>query len=133
MSAEREIPAEDSIKVVCRFRPLNDSEERAGSKFIVKFPNSAEENCLSIGVSAVTATTTTILHPIEENLQNSLDFSRNIEGKKTCCLSLRIQQLLPVTEFLRIPSFGPNFPVSRFLPFRVAVHIFRWILLNFIA
>ncbi|XP_061393820.1 kinesin heavy chain [Musca vetustissima] len=49
MSAEREIPAEDSIKVVCRFRPLNDSEERAGSKFIVKFPNSAEENCLSIG------------------------------------------------------------------------------------
>ncbi|XP_037921446.1 kinesin heavy chain [Hermetia illucens] len=49
MSAEREIPAEDSIKVVCRFRPLNDSEERAGSKFIVKFPNSNEENCISIG------------------------------------------------------------------------------------
>lgn len=48
MSAEREIPAEDSIKVVCRFRPLNDSEERAGSKFIVKFPNSSEENCISI-------------------------------------------------------------------------------------
>lgn len=51
MSAEREIPAEDSIKVVCRFRPLNDSEERAGSKFVVKFPNSTEENCLSIAVS----------------------------------------------------------------------------------
>ncbi|XP_053966992.1 kinesin heavy chain [Anastrepha obliqua] len=48
MSAEREIPAEDSIKVVCRFRPLNDSEERAGSKFVVKFPNSTEENCISI-------------------------------------------------------------------------------------
>lgn len=29
--AEREIAAEDSIKVVCRFRPLNDSEEKAGS------------------------------------------------------------------------------------------------------
>ncbi|XP_067632229.1 kinesin heavy chain [Eurosta solidaginis] len=48
MSADREIPAEDSIKVVCRFRPLNDSEEKAGSKFIVKFPNTAEENCISI-------------------------------------------------------------------------------------
>nr|XP_014092586.1 kinesin heavy chain [Bactrocera oleae]XP_014092587.1 kinesin heavy chain [Bactrocera oleae] len=51
MSAEREIreiPAEDSIKVVCRFRPLNDSEEKAGSKFIVKFPNNTEENCISI-------------------------------------------------------------------------------------
>lgn len=48
MSAEREIPAEDSIKVVCRFRPLNDSEEKAGSKFVVKFPNTAEENCISI-------------------------------------------------------------------------------------
>lgn len=48
MSVEREIPAEDSIKVVCRFRPLNDSEEKAGSKFIVKFPNSTEENCISI-------------------------------------------------------------------------------------
>lgn len=50
MSAEREIPAEDSIKVVCRFRPLNDSEERAGSKFVVKFPNNVEENCISIAV-----------------------------------------------------------------------------------
>ncbi|XP_058826927.1 kinesin heavy chain isoform X1 [Topomyia yanbarensis] len=49
MSGDREIPAEDSIKVVCRFRPLNDSEERAGSKFIVKFPSGPEENCLSIG------------------------------------------------------------------------------------
>ncbi|XP_063695925.1 kinesin heavy chain isoform X2 [Culicoides brevitarsis] len=49
MSADREIPAEDSIKVVCRFRPLNDSEEKAGSKFIVKFPQGPEENCLSIG------------------------------------------------------------------------------------
>uniref|UniRef100_A0A023EX60 Kinesin-like protein n=1 Tax=Aedes albopictus TaxID=7160 RepID=A0A023EX60_AEDAL len=49
MSGDREIPAEDSIKVVCRFRPLNDSEERAGSKFIVKFPSGQEENCISIG------------------------------------------------------------------------------------
>lgn len=47
--ADREIPAEDSIKVVCRFRPLNDSEEKAGSKFIVKFPQGSEENCISIG------------------------------------------------------------------------------------
>jgi kinesin family member 5 len=51
MSGEREIPAEDSIKVVCRFRPLNDSEEKAGSKFVVKFPSGPEENCLSIAVS----------------------------------------------------------------------------------
>ncbi|XP_060527756.1 kinesin heavy chain [Cylas formicarius] len=49
MSAEREIPAEDSIKVVCRFRPLNDSEEKAGSKFVVKFPSGGEDNCISIG------------------------------------------------------------------------------------
>lgn len=47
---EREIAAEDSIKVVCRFRPLNDSEEKAGSKFIVKFPSGGEDNCISIGV-----------------------------------------------------------------------------------
>lgn len=40
-------PAECNIKVVCRFRPLNDAEERAGSKFIVKFP-SGSEDCLSI-------------------------------------------------------------------------------------
>jgi hypothetical protein len=48
----REMPAEDSIKVVCRFRPLNDSEEKAGSKFVVKFPSGTEENCISIGVRA---------------------------------------------------------------------------------
>ena len=47
---EREIAAEDSIKVVCRFRPLNDSEEKAGSRFVVKFPSGGEENCISIGV-----------------------------------------------------------------------------------
>jgi len=39
--------AEDSIKVVCRFRPLNDAEEKAGSKFIAKF---TDENCITIGV-----------------------------------------------------------------------------------
>lgn len=42
-------PAECNIKVVCRFRPLNDSEEKAGSKFIVKFPQGTED-CVSIGV-----------------------------------------------------------------------------------
>ncbi|KAH7966581.1 hypothetical protein HPB49_017885 [Dermacentor silvarum] len=42
-------PAECNIKVVCRFRPLNDAEERAGSKFIVKFP-SGSEDCLSIAL-----------------------------------------------------------------------------------
>lgn len=41
-------PDECSIKVVCRFRPLNDAEEKAGSKFIVKFPQGTEE-CISIG------------------------------------------------------------------------------------
>lgn len=51
MSGDRELPAEDSIKVVCRFRPLNDSEEKAGSKFIVKFPQGGDENCISIAVS----------------------------------------------------------------------------------
>lgn len=50
MSGEREIAAEDSIRVVCRFRPLNDSEEKAGSKFIVKFPSGNEDNCITIGV-----------------------------------------------------------------------------------
>ena len=32
-----EVPREDTIRVICRFRPLNDAEERAGSKFVVKF------------------------------------------------------------------------------------------------
>ncbi|KAI4461205.1 centromere protein e [Holotrichia oblita] len=50
MSGEREIPAEDSIKVVCRFRPLNDSEEKAGSKFVVKFPSGSDDNCISIAI-----------------------------------------------------------------------------------
>jgi hypothetical protein len=41
--------SECNIKVVCRFRPLNDSEEKAGSKFIVKYPQNTED-CVSIGV-----------------------------------------------------------------------------------
>lgn len=41
-----------SIKVVCRIRPLNESEEKAGSKFIVKFPS---EESISIAVSVFVA------------------------------------------------------------------------------
>lgn len=59
MSGEREIAAEDSIKVVCRFRPLNDSEEKAGSKFVVKFPSGNDDNCISIAVSFLICYVTT--------------------------------------------------------------------------
>merc|ERR1719340_445072 len=41
--------SEDSIKVICRFRPLNDTEEKTGSKFIIKFPSGSDEQCVSIG------------------------------------------------------------------------------------
>lgn len=52
MNLPHEPPAEDSIKVVCRFRPLNDAEEKAGSKFIAKFPPGTEE-CLSLAVNVL--------------------------------------------------------------------------------
>jgi kinesin family protein 5 len=42
---------EDSIRVICRFRPLNDTEEKTGSKFIMKFPSGSDDQCVSIGVS----------------------------------------------------------------------------------
>lgn len=50
---ERSRGDEDSIQVVARFRPLNDSEERAGSKFIVSFPQvkGQEDTLVSIAVS----------------------------------------------------------------------------------
>jgi len=41
-------PAECNIKVICRVRPLNESEEKAGSKFVLKFPT---DDSVSIGVS----------------------------------------------------------------------------------
>ncbi|KAL5006438.1 hypothetical protein ScPMuIL_015244 [Solemya velum] len=37
---------ECSIKVICRIRPLNPSEERAGSKFVLKFPT---DDSISVG------------------------------------------------------------------------------------
>ena len=48
-SADSSGPSEDSIRVVCRFRPLNDTEEKAGSKFVIKFPSGGDDNCVSIG------------------------------------------------------------------------------------
>ena len=45
-----ESPSEDSIRVVCRFRPLNDTEEKTGSKFIVKFPQNSDDQCVTLGV-----------------------------------------------------------------------------------
>ena len=41
-------PSECNIKVICRVRPLNESEERAGSKFVLKFPT---EDSISVAVS----------------------------------------------------------------------------------
>ena len=38
----------ESIKVICRVRPLNKSEEAAGSKFVLKFPS---DESIGIGVS----------------------------------------------------------------------------------
>lgn len=38
--------AEDAIKVVCRFRPLNTAEVKAGSRFVAKF---SEDNCVTMG------------------------------------------------------------------------------------
>lgn len=43
----KDLPTEDNIRVVCRFRPLNNSEEKAGSKFVVKFP---DDQCVSVSV-----------------------------------------------------------------------------------
>jgi len=42
--------SECGIKVYCRFRPLNESEEKAGSKFIAKFPPGSED-CCNVAVS----------------------------------------------------------------------------------
>ena len=39
-----------NIKVICRIRPLNSSEEKAGSKFVLKFPT---DDSISCGVSWV--------------------------------------------------------------------------------
>jgi kinesin family protein 5 len=41
--------SECNIKVVCRFRPLNDSEEQVGSKFIAKYPQNTED-MVAVGV-----------------------------------------------------------------------------------
>jgi hypothetical protein len=66
--ADREIAAEDSIRVVCRFRPLNHSEEKAGSKFIVKFPSGGEENGLSLGVSNKLSILMSPMHDYEQSV-----------------------------------------------------------------
>ncbi|KRY33157.1 Kinesin heavy chain [Trichinella spiralis] len=41
--------ASESIKVFCRFRPLNESEEKSSSKFIPKFPPGTND-CVNLGV-----------------------------------------------------------------------------------
>ncbi|KAI9575068.1 kinesin heavy chain-like [Glossina fuscipes] len=44
--------AEGNIKVICRFRPLSDDEIEDGAESIIKLPNEAEENCISIGAKS---------------------------------------------------------------------------------
>jgi kinesin family member 5 len=40
---------ECNIRVMCRFRPLNDSEDKSGSKMIAKFPNEVEDTVILSG------------------------------------------------------------------------------------
>lgn len=42
--------AECNIKVFCRFRPLNESEEKSGSQFIAKFSGNTQES-VNVAVS----------------------------------------------------------------------------------
>ncbi|XP_045108156.1 kinesin heavy chain-like isoform X2 [Portunus trituberculatus] len=54
MGGEEESPrqeADDSIRVICRIRPLNKSEEAAGSRFVCSFPSSRgqEDQMVSVG------------------------------------------------------------------------------------
>ncbi|XP_050685988.1 kinesin heavy chain-like isoform X2 [Eriocheir sinensis] len=55
MGGEEEKPprqeADDSIRVICRIRPLNKSEEAAGSKFVCSFPSSRgqEDQMVAVG------------------------------------------------------------------------------------
>ena len=37
---------ECNIRVVCRFRPLNEQEEKSGSKIVAKFPAEAEDSVI---------------------------------------------------------------------------------------
>lgn len=43
----------ESIKVVCRVRPLNESEIAKGSKYVVNFPNDSSGGAIQLGVSFV--------------------------------------------------------------------------------
>ena len=52
MAAAREAPGEDSIRVVCRFRPINDAE-KSDAKFVVKFPPGTDDQCVILGVRFV--------------------------------------------------------------------------------
>lgn len=61
--------SECNIKVVCRFRPLNDSEVKMGSKYIAKFPS---DDCVGISVSSF--------------IQSSLSYA--ITTHKSCVLAL---------------------------------------------
>ena len=45
----QQVPSDEcNIKVIARVRPLNESEEKAGSKFVLKFPT---DDSISIAVS----------------------------------------------------------------------------------
>uniref|UniRef100_A0A1A9UTW3 Kinesin motor domain-containing protein n=1 Tax=Glossina austeni TaxID=7395 RepID=A0A1A9UTW3_GLOAU len=46
------LSADGNIKVICRFRPLNDDEIENGAESIIKLPNEGEENCISIAAKS---------------------------------------------------------------------------------
>ena len=48
--SEAVMPSDETIRVICRIRPLNSSEEKAGSKFVLKFPS---DETITAGVSII--------------------------------------------------------------------------------
>lgn len=68
-----QMASECGIKVYCRFRPLNESEEKAGSKFIAKFPPGSED-CCNVAVSLIFLPFNRPSQTVDSTITTSADF-----------------------------------------------------------
>lgn len=74
---------ECNIRVVARFRPLNESEERTGSKSVVKFPPDQEGTLLiSVRICFTQRTSTSSFIYCREKFTSSIKYFVQIPLKK---------------------------------------------------
>lgn len=104
---------ECNIRVVARFRPLNESEERAGSKSVVKFPPDQEETVLisvRLDVFSLSDSSSFVFFPsFRAKFMSLIKFFALMPHKRKFIMKRRKK----LSKMFSVDTMGPSLPMDK--------------------